>query len=186
MAYTAWSVVFGEQPTAAKWNQLGENDAGFKTGANIDTDAITPIKIPNRTRYVSFGYTKAAMNDGSTIVGIPLTCVSVPTDWVSGTDIVIKCSSRNTVGSNVVKRNLDVYRFRDAAALSALASATNVNRTVASTNVVYSTLYTVAAASLAAGDKIGIILSRVGADGTDTNTGIEDVDAAWIEYTADC
>jgi hypothetical protein len=40
MAYTAWSVVFGEQPTAAKWNQLGANDAGFKDGANIDTGAL--------------------------------------------------------------------------------------------------------------------------------------------------
>lgn len=40
MAYTAWSVVFGEQPTAAKWNQLGENDAGFKDGTNIDDAAI--------------------------------------------------------------------------------------------------------------------------------------------------
>lgn len=40
MAYTAWSVVFGEQPTAAKWNQLGENDAGFKDGTNIDDNAI--------------------------------------------------------------------------------------------------------------------------------------------------
>lgn len=40
MAYTAWSVVFGEQPTAAKWNQLGENDAGFKDGTNIDDLAI--------------------------------------------------------------------------------------------------------------------------------------------------
>lgn len=40
MAYTAWSVVFGEQPTAAKWNQLGQNDAGFKDGSNIDNDAI--------------------------------------------------------------------------------------------------------------------------------------------------
>lgn len=40
MAYTAWSVVYGEQPTAAKWNQLGQNDAGFKDGTNIDDDAI--------------------------------------------------------------------------------------------------------------------------------------------------
>lgn len=40
MAYTAWSVVFGEQPTAAKWNQLGANDAGFKDGTNIDNLAI--------------------------------------------------------------------------------------------------------------------------------------------------
>lgn len=40
MSYTAWSVVFGEQPTAAKWNQLGQNDAGFKDGTNIDDNAI--------------------------------------------------------------------------------------------------------------------------------------------------
>lgn len=40
MAYTAWSVVAFEQPTAAKWNQLGENDAGFKNATNIDDDAI--------------------------------------------------------------------------------------------------------------------------------------------------
>lgn len=40
MAYTAWSVVFGEQPTAAKWNQLGANDAGFKDGTNFDDSII--------------------------------------------------------------------------------------------------------------------------------------------------
>lgn len=45
MAYTAWSVVYGEQPTAAKWNQLGSNDAGFKDGTNIDNGAITSTKI---------------------------------------------------------------------------------------------------------------------------------------------
>lgn len=45
MAYTAWSVVFGEQPTAAKWNQLGTNDAGFKDGTNIDAGAITFAKL---------------------------------------------------------------------------------------------------------------------------------------------
>lgn len=45
MAYTAWSVVYGEQPTAAKWNQLGQNDAGFKDGSNIDPLAIAFSKI---------------------------------------------------------------------------------------------------------------------------------------------
>lgn len=47
MAYTAWSVVFGEQPTAAKWNQLGENDAGFKDGTNFDNDIILAQHIAN-------------------------------------------------------------------------------------------------------------------------------------------
>lgn len=31
MAYAAWSVVFGEQPSAAKWNILGTNDSTFNT-----------------------------------------------------------------------------------------------------------------------------------------------------------
>lgn len=31
MAYSSWSVVFGEQPSAAKWNILGTNDAHFNT-----------------------------------------------------------------------------------------------------------------------------------------------------------
>ena len=36
MAYQAWSVVFGEQPTAAKWNILGTNDESFHDGTGID------------------------------------------------------------------------------------------------------------------------------------------------------
>lgn len=39
------SSVFGEQPSAAKWNQLGENDAGFKDGTNIDNGAILSTKL---------------------------------------------------------------------------------------------------------------------------------------------
>lgn len=47
MAYTAWNVVFGEQPTAAKWNQLGQNDAGFRDGTNIDDNAILTRHLNN-------------------------------------------------------------------------------------------------------------------------------------------
>lgn len=35
MSYAAWSVVFGEQPSAAKWNILGTNDASFNDGTGI-------------------------------------------------------------------------------------------------------------------------------------------------------
>lgn len=35
MAYAAFSVVFGEQPSAAKWNILGTNDASFNDGTGI-------------------------------------------------------------------------------------------------------------------------------------------------------
>jgi hypothetical protein len=40
MTYTAWSVVYGETPSATKWSQLGENDAGFKDGTNFDDQII--------------------------------------------------------------------------------------------------------------------------------------------------
>lgn len=35
MAYQSWSVVFGEQPSAAKWNILGTNDASFNTALTL-------------------------------------------------------------------------------------------------------------------------------------------------------
>lgn len=34
-SYASWSVVFGEQPSAAKWNILGTNDAAFNDGTGI-------------------------------------------------------------------------------------------------------------------------------------------------------
>lgn len=44
MAYTSWSVTFGEQPSAAKWNILGTNDASFNDGTGIADGAVTPAK----------------------------------------------------------------------------------------------------------------------------------------------
>jgi hypothetical protein len=46
MAYVAWSVIFGEVPSASKWNLLGANDAAFNSGGGVlgsglATDAIT-------------------------------------------------------------------------------------------------------------------------------------------------
>lgn len=44
MAYASWSVVFGEQPSAAKWNILGTNDAYFDSliGSGTAWTAYTP------------------------------------------------------------------------------------------------------------------------------------------------
>lgn len=44
MSYTSWSVVFGEQPTAAKWNILGSNDAHFHSflGDNLAWQTWSP------------------------------------------------------------------------------------------------------------------------------------------------
>lgn len=45
MAYSAWSVVANEQPSVAKWNILGANDASFNDGTGIAVSAITPEKL---------------------------------------------------------------------------------------------------------------------------------------------
>lgn len=51
MAYAVFSVVFGEQPSAAKWNILGSNDASFNDGSGIANDAITDTKLVNGKIY---------------------------------------------------------------------------------------------------------------------------------------
>lgn len=56
MAYASWSVVFGEQPSAAKWNILGTNDASFNDGTGIAASAITPEKLLTGTG-TAWGYT---------------------------------------------------------------------------------------------------------------------------------
>ena len=45
MAYSSWSVVFGEQPSASKWNILGTNDASFNDGTGIGNATITANKL---------------------------------------------------------------------------------------------------------------------------------------------
>ena len=40
MAYNTWTVVAFEVPTAAKWNQLGSNDAGFRDGTNFSDNIV--------------------------------------------------------------------------------------------------------------------------------------------------
>lgn len=44
MAYEAWSVVFGEQPSADKWNKLGSNDADANTRITaLETNPTQPV-----------------------------------------------------------------------------------------------------------------------------------------------
>lgn len=45
MSYSAWSVVAGETPTAAKWNLLGSNDASFNDGTGLGNGTIQGTKI---------------------------------------------------------------------------------------------------------------------------------------------
>ena len=64
MAYASWSVTFGEQPSAAKWNILGTNDASFNDGtgvANLTIGATTSVALS----YKFSVYRNSAQNGGS-------------------------------------------------------------------------------------------------------------------------
>mgnify|MGYP003440289886 CR=1 FL=1 len=55
MAYASWSVVFGEQPSAAKWNILGTNDASFNDGTGIGTNAVAAASLATSALYLGQG-----------------------------------------------------------------------------------------------------------------------------------
>jgi len=83
--HTGQTFTFGETPSATKWGYLWENDYALADGTGIENDAIINRHIDDEavdlpelkkiTKYSNFGYSKTAMNDGSTIVRIPLVCV---------------------------------------------------------------------------------------------------------------
>lgn len=60
MAYSSWSVSFNEQPSAAKWNILGTNDASFNDGTGIANLATSTTAISNPYKFSV--YRNAAQN----------------------------------------------------------------------------------------------------------------------------
>lgn len=62
MAYTSWSVVFGEQPSAAKWNILGANDASFNDGTGFPAGAVVQT-VNTKTGAVATGTTVIPFDD---------------------------------------------------------------------------------------------------------------------------
>lgn len=62
MAYTSWSVIYGEQPSASKWNILGTNDAHFYTYAGEGTNAIQQVKFTSYSA-VATGTTLIPIDD---------------------------------------------------------------------------------------------------------------------------
>lgn len=91
MSYTAWSVVFGEQPSASKWNILGTNDAGFKDGTNIDDNAIL-------ARHLASGIVTA--NELDLDPASSSVATSQSTSSTSYTDLATVHSVAVTVGAN--------------------------------------------------------------------------------------
>lgn len=64
MAYASWSVVFGEQPTASKWNILGTNDASFNDGTGI-FGLYKNLLAVDSNPYKFSAYRNSAANSGN-------------------------------------------------------------------------------------------------------------------------
>jgi hypothetical protein len=206
MAYTAWSVVFGEQPSASKWNILGTNDAGFKDGTNIDSsaittakiadEAVTPAKILNRTREVPMLF----LADGSggavssITLGMPAVQFSgtpsgflrangiIPVDYVSGTDITIrlKCYASSS-GTHTHRRYVNADASGDSlASLWDIDSAVSVAGVSFTANILREIDITVASTHLIAGNLLSLAWQI-----TTAITGNLWVEMVSIRYTAD-
>lgn len=61
MAYASWSVVFGEQPSATKWNILGTNDADFNT--KLARSGMLVQAAKSSTTAVATGTTVTPLDD---------------------------------------------------------------------------------------------------------------------------
>lgn len=82
MAYASWSVSFGEQPSASKWNILGTNDASFNDGTGIASGVITANKLASAissSNQVTTSGTTTSTSYTSTLTGssAPTTSVTV-------------------------------------------------------------------------------------------------------------
>ncbi|CAB4152029.1 C1q domain containing protein [uncultured Caudovirales phage] len=64
MGYVSWSVVFGEQPSATKWNILGQNDASFNDGTGI-AGLYKNLLTVDSNPYKFSAYRNGAWTDGS-------------------------------------------------------------------------------------------------------------------------
>lgn len=85
MAYASWSVSFGEQPSTAKWNILGTNDASFNNGTGIASLTM------GATTAVTNSYKFSVFRTSALNVGTAATVVTYDTknfDTGSNVDIV--------------------------------------------------------------------------------------------------
>lgn len=68
MAYVAWSVVFGETPSASKWNILGTNDQGFNDGTAIGAGVIGNSQVATGVLVQCITSVTSAFATGTTLI----------------------------------------------------------------------------------------------------------------------
>lgn len=73
MAYAAWSVVFGETPSAAKWNILGTNDAAFNSGGGVLATGLDSAAISLGYAQITSDFTDATSGSDVDVTGLSVT-----------------------------------------------------------------------------------------------------------------
>ena len=108
-------MTFGEQPSSAKWNQLGENDASFADGTGIDDGAITPDKLTLGSQVTESGSLSTSSTSYTDFTGGTLTL-----DIISGGAVFVSVSGYAFTSSaneycytqlNITGANTDTYQF---------------------------------------------------------------------------
>jgi len=111
MAYAAFSVVYGEQPSAAKWNILGTNDASFNDGTGIAALAIQNTHLD--TDAITLGYGEATANQGTFTAATDLTGVTCTIIVPSGNTRRLLVTLNTNPGSSSAADRIIVYIKKD-------------------------------------------------------------------------
>lgn len=109
--YSAWSVVFGEQPSAAKWNILGTNDAYFddyidRTGFPVQVVSTSSAATTSSTTTMPVDNTIPQNTEGFEVMTLSIT----PTSATNKLVISVETLSGNDTGN----RNQAIALFQDS------------------------------------------------------------------------
>lgn len=102
MAYTSWSVTFGEQPSSAKWNILGSNDASFNDGTGIGTNAIAAASLSTSAIYLG-SVTRTSAFTTTSATDVQVTSMSISITVPAGSrkvKITAYCGEASDTGAN--------------------------------------------------------------------------------------
>jgi len=182
-----WAV--NEKPVSStKLNQqLRDNMYALWLAATAGSSAITPA---NRTLYASLsGLTATADLFPDAATNTYRGGLRVPTDWVSGTDIILRMYFVQiaTAGSPTGVFRSWISAWANAENVSAgidnIESNVNVN-TICTQYIMTGIARTITGASIQATDNIQWAIQRQGADAADTVNAAILIRGAWAEYTA--
>lgn len=97
MGYSSWSVVFGEQPSAAKWNILGTNDASFNDGTGIANGVIGASKLATGANSSYIATSENTTSTSYTGLTTPQTVtVTIGANGLALVSISAQCSNNTT------------------------------------------------------------------------------------------